>query len=669
VHRLRGRRFSTQPLYLLVLALAACDDPRPAPPTGLDLTAMEPGADPCQDFYQYACGGWIASHPLDASASFVTRFDDPLYAMEPILEDILAKDAAGMVSADDPEGQLVGRYYQGCFDAPGNVGARQSLAPMLAAIDAIQSLDDLAAQAAAQRLIGSGTFFSSGVITDVSDPSHSVVSLDQGGFELARYHYVDPTEASTLAAYERHIMALASFFPTLSIDAAQVLQIETALANAALDPDDRGDPRTLHHRMSLEDVAALAPTFPWSTYWQARGFGGTDTVDVAVPGYLTAMDNLLRSTPLPTLKMYMEWQLIEDKAARLDAGILDEEFNFWGVVINEVSSPPPRAWTCYLDTQNRFGMSLSKPYIARHYGDRTSLDMRAMIEDLRSAFSRRIAGASWLDPETRAAADEKLAAVAGKVGYPNRWPTLDALSLSGAYVDYDLQIDAWASQRALAGLTLPVDHGAWTAAPITVNAFYSAGDNAITIPAGIMQLPFFGDGYSSASNYGGIGVVLGHELTHGFDDSGRLFDGSGLLSDWWTPATAAAFSTRSQCVVDQYASYQVLPGVSVDGQLTLPENLADLGGVNLAYDAWMARGQHEGSLGGLDDRQQFFVSFAQSFCENASSAYLQFLVSTNPHSPPRQRVNGALANVPAAAQAFACAPGTPLAPANPCSVW
>src|SRR6185503_811183 len=203
-----------------------------------------------------------------------------------------------MVLRDDPEGPLVGRYYQACLDAPANASARQSLAPMLAAINAIQSLDDLAGQAAAQRLIGSGTFFASGINTDVSDPDHRVVYLDQGGIELARYHYVDPTEASTLAAYQRHITALASLFPTLSIDAAQVLRIETVLANAALDPDDRGDPRTLHHRMLLGDVAALAPTFPWSTYWQARGFGDTDTVDVIVPAYLTAMDNLLKSTPL-----------------------------------------------------------------------------------------------------------------------------------------------------------------------------------------------------------------------------------------------------------------------------------------------------------------------------------------------------------------------------------
>ncbi len=184
---------------------------------------------------------------------------------------------------------------------------------------------------------------------------------------------------------------------------------------------------------------------------------------------------------------------------------------------------------------------------------------------------------------------------------------------------------------------------------MTVNAFYSRGDNAITIPAGILQLPFFADGYSPASNYGAMGVVLGHELTHGFDNSGRLFDGTGLLHDWWTPDTEAAFQSRAQCVVDQYASYQVLPGLSVDGQLTLPENLADLGGVNLAYDAWMAKGEHEDTRGGLDDRQQFFVAFAQSFCEIATDAYLQSLVSTDPHSPPRQRVNGALANAPAAA--------------------
>jgi putative endopeptidase len=629
---------------------------------------MQPAVDPCQDFYQYACGGWIRSHPLSGAGSFVTRFDEPFYAMQPILQGIMQKDAAGMVGSDDPDGKIVGSYYQACLNAPGSPSARASLIPMLSAINAIQSLDDLARQVAAQRLIGSGTFFSSGVTTDVTDPTHRVVSLDQGGIELARYHYVDPTEASTLAAYRQHISRLAAFFPTVSIDATQVLQIETTLANAGLDPDERGDPRTLHHRMSLDDVAALAPTFPWSSYWQARGFGSTDTVDVAIPAYLTAVDNLLKSTPLPALKMYMAWQLIEDKASRLDAAVTSEEFDFWGRVINELDSPPSREWTCFVDTQSSFGMSLSRPYIARYHAAGIK-DVTSMIEDLRGALSRRIAAASWLDAETQAAAQDKLAAIVAKVGYPTPWPTLDGLSLSGWFVDYNLQIDAWYSQREEASLGQPVDHAVWRTAPVTVNAFYSAGDNAITIPAGIMQLPFFSSGYSLASNYGGIGVVLGHELTHGFDNAGRLFDATGLLQDWWTPDTEAAFQARAQCVVDQYSSYQVLPGVSVDGQLTLPENLADMGGINLAYDAWIARGDHEGARGGLDDRQQFFVAFAQSWCENARDAYLQSLVSTDPHSPPHQRVNGTLANAPAAAEAFSCAPGTPLAPVNPCAVW
>ena len=667
MNRVAKSGLSVQLLCLVAVAPVACGDSPPN--SGIDFTAMNMTVDPCQDFYQYACGGWISARTLSPGASYVRRFDEPFYAMQPILQGLMQQEAAGMVSSDDPDGQVVGRYYQGCLDAPANAGARASLAPMLAAIDAIQSLDDLARQAAAQRLIGSGTFFSSGITRDVSAPDQQVVYLDQGGIELARYHYVDPTEASTLAAYQRHITALAALFPGRSIDPAQVLQIETTLAAAGLDPDDRGDPRTLHHRMSLEDVEALAPTFPWATYWQARGFGATDTVDVSVPAYLTALDGLLSSTPLPALKMYMAWQLIEDKASRLDSEALNEEFNFWGRIINEVSAPQPRTWTCYVDTQSRFGMSLSRPYIAHYYAARTTSDVTGMIHDLRGALSQHIAAAGWLDAETQAAAQDKLAAVAAKVGYPSRWPTLDGLSLSGAYVDYDLQIDAWAAQRADAMLTQPVDHDAWSTAPVTVNAFYSAGDNAITIPAGIMQLPFFADGYSTASNYGAIGVVLGHELTHGFDNSGRLFDGTGLLRDWWTPDTAAAFQSRAQCVVDQYASYQVLPGLSVDGQLTLPENLADMGGVNLAYDAWMAKGEHEESRGGLDDRQQFFVAFAQSFCELSTDAYVRALAGTDPHTPAHQRVNGALANAPAAAEAFSCAPGTPLAPVNPCSVW
>ncbi len=630
---------------------------------------MDLSVDPCQNFYQYACGGWIAKHPLTASASHVRRFDDPFYTMEPILRSIIEQDAVNKSGADDPAGALVGRYYQSCLDAPANVQARSAILTGLAAIGNIQSFDDLARQAAAQRQIGSGTFFSSGFATSVTDASRRIVFVDQGGVELERYHYVEPTEAPTLNSYRAHIAALASFFPSTSINADQVIQIETTLARAALDPDQRGDPRTLHHVMSVGDLAALAPTFSWGVYFQAAGLAGIETVDVTTPDYLVAVDGLLKSTPLSALKMYMAWQLIEDKASRLDDAILATEFVFWGEVINGLTVPAQRSWTCYNDTVRRLGMALSRPYIARHYPQGTTDDVGGMIGDLRSALSRRIVAASWLDPPTQDQAQLKLTAIADKVGYPAAWPSDDGLALQGSYVENDLEIDAWSSRAALAKLDQPVDHQLWSTSPITVNAFYSRIDNGITIPAGILQLPFFGAGYSAASNYGAIGAVIGHELTHGFDNAGRLFDASGVLRDWWSSDTGTAFGERAQCFVDQYSAYQALPGLAVDGALTLPENIADVGGLNVAYDAWAARGAHEGDRAGLDERQQFFVAYAQMNCQNARDQYIESLVNTDPHAPAPVRVNGTLANVPAAAEAFACAPGTPMAPAVPCAIW
>jgi predicted metalloendopeptidase len=352
----------------------------------------------------------------------------------------------------------------------------------------------------------------------------------------------------------------------------------------------------------------------------------------------------------------------------MDGPILSEDFDFWGRIVNEIATQQSRQWTCYQDTVRRFGGSLARPFIARHYSNDTTDEVTTMISRLRTALAGRITN-MWLDGPTQAEAQAKLTALGAKVGHPSRWPTLDGLALSGSYADDDLQIDAWAFQVALDRLTQPVDHGLWATTPLVVNAFYSPTDNAITIPAGILQLPFFGAGYSGASNYGAIGAVLGHELTHGFDSSGRLFDGTGRLRDWWTPETAAAFESRVQCVIDQYASSEVVPGVPVDGRLTLPENIADLGGLNLAYDAWTATGEHERPRGGLDERQQFFVAYAQMSCSNARTAYLETLAETDPHAPAHQRVNGTLANLPAAGQAFSCALGTPLAPTAPCAVW
>jgi putative endopeptidase len=637
--------------------------------TGIDSTAMDLTVDPCQDFYRYACGGWIDKNPLPADASFIRRFDDAFYTLVPILREIIQHDAAAAPAADDPHGDLIGNYYQSCLDAPQDNGARAALTSSLQAINDIQSLDDLARQAAAQRQINSGTFFSSGISASLVDPSQRIVFIDQGGVELERYHYVDPSEAGTLAAYRSHIVALAGYFPSVSIDPDQVIAIERRLAQAALDPDDRGDPRTLSHPTAVADLSTLAPSFPWAIYFQAMGQGGIETVQLTLPDYLIALEGLLTSTPLPALKMYMAWQLIQDKVSRLDQAVLTADFDFWGIVINGLSAPQPRWWDCYYDTQRRLGMALSQPYIARHYSQSMTDEVTRMVGDLRGALSRRIAATTWLDESTRAQAQDKLALITNKIGHPDRWPTSEGLALSGTYLDDDLEIAIWTRQRDLALLAEPVDHELWATAPITVNAFYSPLDNAITIPAGILQLPFFADGYSAASNYGGIGSVMGHELTHGFDNSGRLFDGSGTLRDWWTADTAAAYGTHTQCLADQYSSYQVLPGLAVDGRLTLPENIADIGGLNVAYDALSTRGFHEGTRANLDERQQFFVAFAQLHCANTRSEFLQSENATDPHSPSSVRVNATLANVPAAAEAFSCAPGTALAPATLCSVW
>jgi predicted metalloendopeptidase len=367
--------------------------------------------------------------------------------------------------------------------------------------------------------------------------------------------------------------------------------------------------------------------------------------------------------------MYMAWQLIEDKASRLDDPILTAEFDFWERVINDINQTQPRSWTCYLDTQRRLGMSVSRPYIARQYPSSTTSEVEAITKDMRGAFSRRIAASDWIDAQTQGEAQSKLASIGDKIGHPDHWPTLDGLSLSGTFLEFDLEMDRWSSQHNLDSRAQPFDHGLWSTPPITVNAFYSDGDNAITIPAGILQPPFFGHGYSAVSNYGAIGAVLGHELTHGFDNRGRLFDSTGVLRDWWTPDTAAAFDARAQCVVDQYSAYTVLPGLNIDGRQTLPENLADIGGLNLAYDAWVASGRHEGDRGGLDDRQQFFVAFAQMWCQVARDELLISSVATDVHSPSHARVNLTMSNVPGAAQAFSCAAGTPLAPAEPCQIW
>jgi putative endopeptidase len=643
-------------------------------PSSIDFTAIDHSVDPCQDFYQHACGNWLATHPISPDGTERRRFDDAFYAMVPNFRRLLALDAGA--ASLEPHAQLIGDYDTSCLAAPSRPNARDLAASALGPVFAATSIEDLAAVMADLRETGVGTLFRMGVGVDPGAPTQNVLYLDQGGVELPeRADYLDPTRADLRAAYREHIAALAAFFTSsATIDPDATIVVETALAQAAQDPAARRDPHATYNPLTIDELAAMSPTFPWATYFAKLGLGAVPRVVVTDPAYFTALDATLKATPLASLQSYVAWQVVQDDAPFLDQAVLDADFPFWAQEYTGETAPAPRDWTCMNATLSALGMAVSQSYVKDFVSPAVRTEAAALIGEIRASMGRHLTDAAWLDDPTRAEAMAKLDAMIQLVAYPDSWPTYDGLTITAeSYLANRFALARFGQGNARKALMEPVRRDTWTMTPVTVNASYQL-TNVIQFPAGILQLPFFAEGHSPASNYGGIGTVMGHEMTHGFDDDGRQFDGTGLLRDWWTPGVEAAFRDRSRCLVDQFSGYEALPGLQLDGALTLGENTADLGGIRVAYDALLAAYPQESARDGYDNRQQFFLAFAQINCANIRPERLSEAVMTDPHSPGPFRVNGTLVNVPEFAQAFGC-PGAAPAVAAPagradiCQVW
>jgi putative endopeptidase len=668
-------------LILLILLSTVGSFAQQAP--GFSTANMDMTANPCIDFYQYACGTWMANNPIPADQSRWGTFDQLADNNRAVLRGILEKASINNPNRSAVE-QKIGDFYASCMDEPAidKLGA-QPLEPELKRIGAIQSKDAVLAALVSVHRIGVGALFRFTSEPDAKNSTQVIANLDQGGLGLPdRDYYLkdDPKSVKLREQYVAHVQKMLELLGESSAqataDAQAVLRIETDLAKGSLDRVARRDPSQTYHKMSVKDLAGLSPSFDWPKY-----FAGLDTpsftdLDVSVPEFFKAFDAILKNTSVADLKTYLRWHLVHSEALLLAKAFVDENFNFFGQTLTGTTELQPRWKRCVAATDADLGFALGQKYVEQAFPPEAKARVLAIVGEIEKMLGEDIQSVDWMTPATKEQAMIKLRGVTNKIGYPDKWRDYSSIKIvRGQAVGNDESTTEFEVHRRLNEIGHPVDRGEWNMTPPTVNAYYSPLQNNINFPAGILQPPFFDNRMDASVNYGAIGSVMGHELTHGFDDQGRQFDAQGNLRNWWTPEDAAEFEKRAECLIKEYSAFTPVDGVHLNGKLTLGENTADNGGVHLAFLALMKsldekpRRQPQATIEGFTPQQRFFLGYAQVWCQNVRPEASRMRAQTDPHSPGRDRVNGVLGNMPEFRDAFACHAGQPMVHAPACRVW
>jgi predicted metalloendopeptidase len=651
---------------------------RPGPASSVDKAAMNSAVDPCTDFYQYACGNWNASHPLPSDRSRFGRFNELQDHNERISLDILQGASAKQGRAGLE--QMIGDFYASCMNTAAL--AKKGIEPLKPELDRIAVMKDMAAVATEMGRLqrrGIGVLFVFGAQPDPKDSNRTIAGFRPGGLSLPDRDYylkTDPKSVEIRQHYVKHIenmFVLAGDKPDAAAKkAAMVLDFETVLAKRTLDRVTMRDPNKTYNMEPRSFLTQNYSAFPWDTYFKELGAPAFDSVDVAYPAGLALVATDLAAQPFEAWQAYFAYHLLRASAGELAQPFEDEDFDFWQRYLAGVKEPRPRNVRCVASTDRALGDLLGQKYIQLTFGDDARAQITSLVENLEHAMGEDIKGLTWMTDETKTAAIAKLKAITNNVGYPRKWRDYSSVTIAADDFLGNTERAAEAMNRQrIEKIGKPTDKSEWTMTPPTVNAFYSPQSNSINFPAGILQPPFFDARRDMSVNYGGIGAVIGHEMTHGFDDQGRKFDGEGNLRDWWTARDAAEFEKRVSCVADEYSGFTSVDDVKLNGRLTLGENTADNGGLRVAYMALQEALKKNPSekMDGLTPDQRFFVGFAQVWCENMSPQELRQRAMTDPHSPGRFRVNGTLVNMPEFQKAFACKASSPMVGQNACHVW
>jgi|HubBroStandDraft_2_1064218.scaffolds.fasta_scaffold05345_2 putative endopeptidase len=663
-----------------VLSLASAQRSTPATSKhdpALDVTSMDRTVDPCVDFFKYSCGSWIKNNPIPPDQSSWDTYskmqDENSARLRAILESAAPPDAKR-----DAVTQKIGDYYASCMDERAiNAKGAEPLQRGLEQIAEITSKADLAEVTASMR--HDNVLFAFESTEDYRDASQVIAEVDQGGLGLPdRDYYLqeDAKSADLRKAYVAHVQMMFDLLgdppDSAAAEAQSVMRIETALAKGSMTQVERREPKNLDHKMASGELEKITPDFQWAVYFAKVGLPSLSSLNVAAPGFFRVMSEEIAQETLADWKIYLRWHLVHSYAPFLSAAFLNEDFAFYGKTLRGQQELQPRWKRCTENVDDHLGEALGQVYVEKYFTPEAKRQALKMVKEIDAAMARDIDSLAWMSATTKQQAVVKLHAMANKIGYPDKWRDYSKLEIIRGDEMGNVE-RAWKFEmnRQLAKIGKPVDRGEWDMTPPTVNAYYNPQMNDINFPAGVLQPPAFDPDSDAAPNYGDTGGTIGHELTHGFDDEGRQFDAQGNLRDWWSAEDGKEFVKRASCISDQYSTYRIIDDIKINGKLTLGEDVADLGGLILAYMAWKAdtKGQNLQPIDGLTPDQRFFVGYGQSWCGETRDETQRLRATVDHHSPEKYRTNGVVSNMPEFQEAFHCQAGSPMVNQNRCRVW